>query len=181
MRGNRRERGDKRATTERGPHSTRPAPRASPVGPAVVLRAPRARPGSPRRRGTRASPRGPLDAPQGRGSASRAGRGRAPAATAAGVRSLAHAAEQRAWGRDSDESLPRGHAPLRTGLRGRGRRGYRFRRRRWKVTVTSGRTDPLSTSEEANDKIVALEHPKLGRVTLPPEGVAAREPHAHVQ
>lgn len=140
-------------------------------GPGPALPAPR----------TRASPRGPLDAPQGRGSASRAGRGRAPAATAAGVRSLAHAAEQRAWGRDSDESLPRGHAPLRTGLRGRGRRGYRFRRRRWEVTVTSGRTDPLSTSEEANDKIVALEHPKLGRVTLPPEGVAAREPRAHVQ
>lgn len=109
------------------------------------------------------------------------GEGAPPLRQLQAVRSLAHAAEQRAWGRDSDESLPRGHAPLRTGLRGRGRRGYRFRRRRWEVTVTSGRTDPLSTSEEANDKIVALEHPKLGRVTLPPEGVAAREPRAHVQ
>lgn len=176
MRGNRRERGDKRATTERGPHSPRPAPRPPRVSRGTG--SPPARSAGPARL---ASPRGPLDAPQGRGSASRAGRGRAPAATAAGVRSLAHAAEQRAWGRDSDESLPRGHAPLRTGLRGRGRRGYRFRRRRWEVTVTSGRTDPLSTSEEANDKIVALEHPKLGRVTLPPEGVAAREPRSHVQ
>lgn len=168
---------------QRQSEAPQPAPRAPRVsrgtGSPPARSAGQARlPPAPR---TRASPRRPLGAPQGRGSASRAGRGRAPSATAAGVRSLAHAAEQRAWGRDSDESLPRGHAPLRTGLRGRGRRGYRFRRRRWEVTVTSGRTDPLSTSEEANDKIVALEHPKLGRVTLPPEGVAAREPRAHVQ
>lgn len=163
------------APTARAPRPARlrgngspPARSAGParLSPRRALAPHRAVPSTPRRAGAvRAVP----------------GEGALPLRQLQAVRSLAHAAEQRAWGRDSDESLPRGHAPLRTGLRGRGRRGYRFRRRRWEVTVTSGRTDPLSTSEEANDKIVALEHPKLGRVTLPPKGVAAREPRAHVQ
>lgn len=44
---------------------------------------------------------------------------------------------------------------------GHGHGGSR-RRRCWEATVTSGQIDPLSASEEADDKIVTLEHPKLG-------------------